>query len=147
MPGFRSALTSHLTGFWLAAMVVLNLCGCRKQAQDPVGELEKTAAAMAQPAPAQAPDAAEAGLAQPPPGPPPAKLVQEALADYQAGKMEDAVTRLQLLRGMSTLTPQQRMALQDSVAAVMTELYTLAAKGDARAKAAIARYELMQNRR
>ncbi|MCI0541123.1 MAG: hypothetical protein L0Z50_38465, partial [Verrucomicrobiales bacterium] len=64
-----------------------------------------------------------------------------------AGKMEDAVTRLQLLRATPVLSPQQRMALQDSVAAVMTEVYALAEKGDARAIAAVAQYEKMQTGR
>jgi hypothetical protein len=73
--------------------------------------------------------------------------VQQALADFKAGNMEDTVVRLQLLRRMAVLSPQQRMALQDSVAAVMTEIYTLAEKGDPRAKAAVARYEQMQTTR
>ena len=73
--------------------------------------------------------------------------MQQALADYKAGNMEDAVVRLQLLRATAVLSPQQRMALQDGVAAVMTEIYTLAEKGDPRAKAAVARYEKMQTTR
>ena len=129
----------------LFSAFALFLSACHKQQQDPVGELEKAASAMTKSEPA--PIASDASPGPAIAGPPPAKQVQQALTDYKAGKMEDAVTRLQLLRSMPTLTPQQRMALQDSVAAVMTEVYTLAAKGDPRAIAAVARYEQMQNRR
>ena len=127
----------------LFSAIALVLSACHKQ--DPAGELEKAASAMTKLEPA--PTASDASPGPASAGPPPAKQVQAALADYKAGKMEDAVTRLQLLRSMPTLTPQQRMALQDSVAAVMTEIYTLAEKGDPRAIAAVARYEQMQNRR
>ena len=74
----------------------------------------------------------------------PAKQVKEAITEFKAGKMEDAVTRLQLLRAQPIMSPQQRMALQDSMGTLMTEIYTLAEKGDARAKAAVAQYEKMQ---
>lgn len=131
---------------FLAAIAVA-LSACHKK-QDPVSELEKAAAAMATPESAPAAPAAPAAAARPAPASlPPAKQVQQALVDFKAGNMEDAVVRLQLLRSMAVLSPQQRMALQDSVAAVMTEIYTLAEKGDARAKAAVARYEQMQTTR
>jgi len=131
---------------FLAAIAVA-FSACHKN-QDPVFELEKAAAAMAAPetAPA-APAAPEAGPRPAPATPPPAKQVQQAITDFKAGNMEDAVVRLQLLRATSVLSPQQRMALQDSVAAVMTEIYTLAEKGDPRAKAAVVRYEQMQTTR
>jgi hypothetical protein len=131
---------------FLAAIAVA-LSACHKK-DDPVLELEKAAATMAAPetAPA-APAAPDAGPRPAPASPPPAKQVQQAITDFKAGNMEDAVVRLQLLRTTSVLSPQQRMALQDSVAAVMTEIYTLAEKGDARAKAAVARYEQMQTTR
>ena len=123
--------------------IALVLSACHKQ--DAVSELEKTASAMTKSEPAPTASVANPGLAMA--GPAPAKQVQEAIAEYKSGKMEDAVTRLQLLRSMPTLTPQQRMALQDSVAAVMTEVYSLAEKGDRRAIAAVARYEKMQTGR
>ena len=131
-----------IQGTLLAALASV-LCACHKQ--DPVNELEKAAVAMAtmetNPTPPEAgPNTASAN-------PPPAQQVQAAITDYKAGKMEDAVTRLQLLRATPVLSPQQRMALQDSVAALMTEIYTLAEKGDARAIAAVAQYEKMQNAR
>ena len=122
--------------------MLLVLSACHKQGQDPVVELEKAASTLTKSEPAPAPSDANAAPAMA--GPPPAQQVQGAIADYKAGKMEDAVTRLQLLRAMPTLTPGQRMAVQDSVAAVMTEVYTLAEKGDPRAIAAVRRYEQMQ---
>ncbi len=131
---------------FLAAIAVA-LGACHKK-QDPVSELEKAAAAMASPETAPtAPAVPDAGPRPAPASTSPAKQVQQALADFKAGTMEDTVVRLQLLRTMSVLSPQQRMALQDSVAAVMTEIYTLAEKGDPRAKAAVARYEQMQTAR
>jgi hypothetical protein len=130
----------YVHGALLSAMTLI-LSACSKR-QDPVSELEKTASVMTKAEPASPASSSPASA-----GPAPAAQVQEALADYKAGKMEDAVTRLQLLRAMPTLTPQQRMALQDSVAAVMAELYSLAEKGDQRAIAAVAKYEAMQTHR
>ena len=127
----------------LLAAIVVGLSACHKQ--DPVIELEKAAAEMAKTE--TAPAAPEAGPGLAPANPPPAQQVQQAIADYKAGKMEDTVTRLQVLRATAVLSPQQRMALQDSVAAVMTEIYTLAEKGDPRAIAAVAQYEKMQTAR
>ncbi len=126
-----------LLGFLLGAAFVAST-GCKKE--DPVSELEKTATAMAAaaPAPAAAPDASGAGTMAP------ADQVKEAIAEYKAGKMQDAVMRLQLLRSATVLSPQQRMALQDSMAIVMQQIYAQAEKGDARAIAAVAQYEKMQ---
>ncbi len=114
--------------------------GCHKET--PVTDLEKTAAAMSQTA--AAPADAKAAPNDPSGGVQPAEQVRQAISDYKAGKMEDAVTRLQILRAMPALTPEQRMSLQDSVASVMAEIYTLAEKGDARAIAAKAQYERLQ---
>jgi hypothetical protein len=126
-----------------AASFALTLSACHKQ--DPVSGLEKAISVMAKTEPAAA--TTSASPAPETAGPPPVQQVQAALDDYKAGKMEDAVTRLQLLRATPTLTPEQRMALQDSVAAVMTEIYTLAEKGDPRAIAAVTAYEKMQTSR
>lgn len=127
----------------LLAAIAAVLSACHKQ--DPVNELEKAAAAMA--TTEAAPAAPDPGPGLAPASPPPGQQMQQAIADYKAGKMEDAVTRLQILRATPVLSPQQRMALQDSVAAVMTEIYALAEKGDPRAIAAVAQYEKMQTRR
>ena len=127
----------------LLAAIAVGLSACHKQ--DPVIELEKAAAELAKTE--TAPAAPDAGPGLAPANPPPAQQMQQAIADYKAGKMEDTVTRLQVLRTTAVLSPQQRMALQDSVAAVMTEIYTLAEKGDTRAIAAVVQYEKMQTAR
>jgi hypothetical protein len=54
---------------------------------------------------------------------------------------------LQKLRATPVMTPQQRIALNDAMAAVMGEIYVLAAKGDARAQQAVKQYEKMQTQR
>ena len=107
-----------------------------------MAELEKSAAAME-----KAPAAPADGAAEADPGPAPDEQVKKAIADFKAGKMEDAVTRLQLLRAQPVMSPEQRMALQDNIASVMQEVYALAQNGDARAKAAVAQYERMQTGR
>jgi hypothetical protein len=114
------------------------LTACSKQ--DPAAELEKAAAAMEKAAPPAEAAPAEGGMT-------PVQQVKEAITELKSGKMEDAVTRLQLLRSQTALTPEQRMALQDSIAAVVAEIYALAEQGDPKAKAAVAQYEKMQTAR
>lgn len=142
--------------FCIVLLALAAGCGGKKEAKT---ELEKTADALAksegaQPAPAAtpAPAAAEPALPMPseePGAPPttPAQQVRQALVSYKAGQLEDAVTRLQKLRATRALTPEQRMALQDSIAAVMNEVYEMAAKGNTRAIQAVRQYEEMQNQR
>lgn len=126
----------------LAAAVLLTGAGCSSK-QDPSAELEK-AAAVLEKAPATP---AEAPAAEGAPAASPSAQLKGAMEDYKAGKIEDAVTRLHLLRSATVLTPEQRMALQDSIAAVMAEVYALAEKGDKKAIAAVAQYERMQTGR
>jgi hypothetical protein len=137
----------------LSTAIAAILVGCGHKGA--TTELEKAANSLAkadaaEPAPAPAPQPASTPESPAPlmpavaPAPPPAQQVKQALAAYKAGELEDAVIRLQKLRATPALTPQQRMALQDSIAAVMTEIYTLAEKGDKRAMAAVIQYERMQ---
>ncbi len=72
--------------------------------------------------------------------------MKQAVEAYKGGQLEDAVTRLQKLRATTTMTAQQRMALNDAMAAVMTDIYALAAKGEPRAVQAVKQYELLQNK-
>ncbi len=72
--------------------------------------------------------------------------MQQAVQSYKAGQFEDAVVRLQQLRATPTMSAQQRMALNDAMAAVMGDIYALAAKGDPRAVQAVKQYELLQNK-
>ena len=130
-------------GLWLGTLS-LAVTACRKP--DPMQEMEKAAVAIEKLE--KATPAAPSGDYDPAKaGPPPAKQLKDAIADFKAGKMEDAVTRVQLLRSQTVLTPEQRMAVQDSIAALMAEVYALAEKGDARAVAAVAQYERMQTMR
>lgn len=135
----------------LVTSATLSIClsGCGKKA-DTVGELERTAKIMEKEEPAPAPQAAPQAPQSPQtaaPTAPPAQQVNDALASYKSGNLEDAVVRLQRLRAQSAITPQQRMALQDAMAAVMTDIYARAAQGDARAQQAVKEYERMQNAR
>jgi hypothetical protein len=135
-------------------LVVVAGCGGKPEAK---AELERAAESLAKadtkPAPQAQPSAPGAPLpdatpaeASAEPTVAPAQEMRQALAAYKDGKLEDAVTRLQKLRGIRTLTPQQRMAVQDSVAAVMNEVYELAAKGNAKAIQAARQYEEMQTK-
>lgn len=151
----RKMFFFHVTAGGLLMSVML--VGCGGQKTDAKTELEKAAATLgsAEPVPAASaaagPEAA-APVAQPAaaiaapalPTGTPAQQMQQAIASYKAGELEDAVTRLQKLRATPVLSAPQRMALQDSVAAVMTEIYGLAAKGDPRAIQAVKQYEDMQ---
>lgn len=108
-------------------------------------QTQPSAPTAAAPTPTPEATAQSTTVAQAAPPPVPARqMLGEALASYKTGDFEKAVTRLQLLRSAPTLTPEQRMAVQDSVAAVMGELYAMAAKGDSRAIAAVKQYEQMQ---
>ena len=151
---------SHTLAVWVVlAAGLFPFAGCSRKT-DAKTELEKAVTTLSQaeqPAPAAPEPAAvsAAGIPESPgttevsavPAPPPAQQMRQALIAYKAGDMEDAVTRLQKLRMTVALTPQQRMAIQDSVAAVMTEIYGLAERGDARAIAAVKQYEEMQTSR
>jgi len=129
-------------------------CGQKPEAK---AELERASEALARTGPEPAPPAPTAADPSPLPSAaptetsaepvvPPAQQMKQALASYKDGKLEDAVTRLQKLRAIRTLTPQQRMAVQDSVAAVMNEVYELAAKGNMKAIQAVRQYEEMQTK-
>ena len=139
----------------LCASLAVAAFGCR-QKTDARSELEKAASTLAQEEPAQAPPPAPSQPAQslppsavpeapPAPAPAPAQQMSQALAAYKAGDFEDAVIRLPVLRATPVMTPQQRITLNDAMGAVMTEIYSRAAKGDARAIQAVQQYEEMQS--
>lgn len=134
----------------LSATLAVTLIGCGKKA-DAASELQRAANEMGASSP-EAPvktssSAAPTPVAAQPSQPPPAQQMNQAMVSYKSGNLEDAVTQLQKLRAQSAITPQQRMALQDAMAAVMTDIYARAAKGDARAQQAVKQYEMMQNAR
>ena len=72
--------------------------------------------------------------------------MNQAIAAYKAGELEDAVARLEKLRATPVMSAEKRMALNDATAAVMGEIYALAEKGDARAIQAVKLAEQMRSR-
>src|SRR5215471_11386475 len=91
------------------------LAGCSSK-KDVNSELQKAAAVMAQPEPAQeAPPAAEppqqtpsAPAAQTTPVQTQGQEMNQAVAAYKAGELEDAVTRLQNLRHTPVMSAEKR---------------------------------------
>jgi len=73
--------------------------------------------------------------------------MDQAMSLYKSGDYENAMTRLQTIRERATMSPQQTMAVQDAMAAVMTDVYSRAAKGDARAQQAVKQYEQSKTQR
>jgi hypothetical protein len=120
--------------------------GCSRKT-DATGDLDKAAKALAQadvapPTATQvAPPAAAAASGQQSPS----QQMNQAMTLYKSGDYQNAMAHLQTLRQRSTLSPQQNMALQDAMAAVMTDVYTRASKGDARAQQAVKEYEQSKN--
>jgi len=141
-------------GVLLSLTLAVVLPGCGKKT-DASAEMEKAASALATaepaPDPAAAPQPAQPIQAAPAPdaapSPAPAAQMSQAMVAYKAGNLEDAVTRLQNLRAMPSMTSQQRMAMNDAMAAVMSDIYILASKGDSRAIQAVKQYEQMQTQR
>ena len=115
-------------------------------------ELEKAAKALeqadsGQPAPAPAQSAQPVAAVSTSAPQSPSQQMNQAMALYKKGEYENAMTRLQTLRERTTLSPQQNMALQDAMAAVMTDIYSRAANGDARAQLAVKQYEASKTTR
>ena len=130
----------------VCASLAVTVAGCNRKA-DANHELEQAARTFEKAEPAQpAPPVLSEPVPSAPPvaAPAPAQELKQAMVAYKAGNLEDAVTRLQKLRATPVMAPEKRMALQDAIAAVMTEIHALADKGDARAQQAIKRYEQMQ---
>ena len=131
----------------VCASLTMAFVGCDRKA-DANRELEQAARTFEKAEPTQpAPPVLSEPVPTSAPSPAPAQELKQALVAYKAGELEDAVTRLQKLRATPVMAPEQRMALQDAVAAVMTEIHALADKGDARAQQAIKRYKEMQTSR
>ena len=131
---------------WYAILAV-GFAGCSGKT-DANSELEKAAKALGAadqtPAPAQQtqPAAAPATVQQSP-----RQQMDQAMSLYKSGDYENAMTRLQTIRERATMSPQQTMAVQDAMAAVMTDVYSRAAKGDARAQQAVKQYEQSKTQR
>ena len=73
--------------------------------------------------------------------------MRQASTAYKSGELTDAVTSLHKLRATGVLSPEQRIVVNDAMAAMMTDIYSRAAKGDPRAIQAVKQYEQMQTTR
>jgi hypothetical protein len=137
----------------LSVCVATVVTGCSRKSDAKV-ELDKAVAileksdatvpAPAQPLPSPTPSPTTPLPGQSQPAATPARQMTAAIAAYKSGNLDDAVTRLQKLRATPVMTPEQRIAVNDAIAAVMNEIGALAAKGDARAIQAVKLYEQMQ---
>ena len=139
----------------LVAVFGIGTTGCNKKPSADRA-LDEAVKALAQPDSGQR---ASPAIAQTPPAtaPTPAPTVAaatpvsqqmtQAVASYKSGRYEDAVTRLQWLRAREGNTPEQLMAIQEAMAAVMGDIYARAARGDAVAQKAVKEYERLQNAR
>src|SRR5512135_1701478 len=114
------------------AMVLLP--GCQRKVE-PGAELEKAAQLFDARLPDSGASPAAAGA------PAAAREMKSAVAAYQNGNLSEAVVRLQTLRAAPVLNPSQRIALNEAMGTVMTDIYARAAKGDAQAQQAVRRYE------
>ncbi len=139
---------SHFLAVSILAAVLAGV-GCRKPT-DAGGEMEKAAAAFQAPAeqsqPATTPSLNQGQPADSPKTVRPGEELSQAMTAYKQGQLEDAVVRLQRLRATPVMSPQQRIAINDAIAAVMGEVYVMAERGDARAVQAVKAYNQMQNR-
>jgi len=149
----KDIFSTKLMVIYAGVAVTCALIGCGKKA-NASAELDRAASVMqkeeraAAPAPAVASAPASSQAQQPAAAAPassPAQEMNQAVAAYKAGNIEDAVSRLQRLRAASAVTPEQRMALNDAMAAVMNDVAAQAAKGDPRAIQALKQYEQMRN--
>lgn len=127
-------------------LFILLLCGlvpvigCGQKTGNTQSQIDQAVQAMAQvttPAPVAAAPAA-------PSMPTALQQMNDALASYKAGDFQTAVTQFQMMRAYSVMTGDQLMALNKALGAVMSDLYTRAAKGDAAAAQAVKQYEQMQ---
>ncbi|MEI6786299.1 MAG: hypothetical protein WCQ21_35920 [Verrucomicrobiota bacterium] len=134
--------------------LLVAMAGCSRKSSVST-ELDKATSIMEQPVPVQPMAAAPVQTEQPAqpepppdvtPVPAPAQEMKQAVAAYKSGDLEDAVTRLQKLRATPIMSPQQRIALNDAMAAVMGEIYGLAANGNQRAIQAVKQYETLQTK-
>ena len=129
------------------ASLLLILTGCREKS-DANSELEKAVAVLQQPVSGQSAAPTQVQSAQmPAASAAPAQEMRQAIQSFKGGNLEDAVTRLQKLRAAPLLTPEQRIAVNDAIAAVMNEVTALAEKGDAHAIQAAEQFRRMQTER
>jgi hypothetical protein len=127
-----------IAAFAMGAIASVLAFGCQRKVDVSV-ELDKAVKSF--PPEQQNAPAAPATVA----GPTSAQAMNTAVAAYKSGDLPTAVVQLQRLRGAPVMSPQQRIAVNEAMAAVMADIYARAAKGDAQAIEAVKRAEMMQN--
>lgn len=115
----------------LLAVSLLAATGCKKGAEADVEPLEKAFPKAA----------AATGDGQSP-----ADLVAAALAAAKANDYPKAAASLTVLRSQSSLTPEQRAAVQDTMGNIQSELARRAESGDAAAAQALGAVRAMKSR-
>lgn len=125
---------------------LIGVIGCGKKT-DVNSQLERAAATLNEAPPATPTTQPVAKASQTP-----AQQVNQAVTSFKGGDYNAAVSQLHTLlvqgsKGQVPMSPQQYMALQDATGAVLQDLYTRAAKGDARAQQAVKEYERLQKTR
>ena len=140
----------------ILSVSVVAMTGCHKQT-DASAELANAVKSLEKAEPVPPPAPAASVTAAPPEAPagqasqeavinqPVAKQMSQAMTAYKSGDYEDTIARLEWLRNKATKTADQTMAIQDAMAAVMTDLYARAEKGDARAQQAIKQHQATRN--
>jgi hypothetical protein len=119
----------------------LPVIGCGQKTANTQSQIDQAVQSMAR-ATSPAPAAADSAVP-----PTPLQQMNDAVASYKAGDFEAAVTRFQTIRAHTAMTGDQLLALNNALGAVMSDLYTRAAKGDAAAGQAVKQYEQMQTQR
>lgn len=122
-------------------VLILGTAGCGRKSVDTKTQIDQAAQAMAKAEAFQPPASAGA------PSPTPARQMNEALVAYKSGNLEDAVTRFQTMRAHAAMSGEELMALNNAMAAVMSDIYARAAKGDVRAQQAVQEYQRLQQHR
>ncbi len=135
----------HSATVFLLSFAVFFLAGCRHKPESTTA-LENAAVAFQQ-AESPPPKPVITSPSMQTTAPSPSQELKLAQTAFQSRDFEQAAVRLQKLRAMPVLSPQQRIAVNDAIAAVMSEITTLAANGDARAAQALKTYERLQTDR
>jgi hypothetical protein len=128
-------MKTNLAAAGLALAVLAS--GCKKGAEADVDPLEKAFPKAAAPAAGAAGNSDAAAAVD---------LVAAALAAAKANDYPKAAASLTALRAQPALTPDQRAAVQDTMANIQSELARRAAAGDAAAAQALGEVRQMHGR-
>jgi hypothetical protein len=128
----------------LGLALIIGIAGCGRKSVDAKTQIDQAAQEMVKAEAAQPSPATATATASPLK---PAQQMNDALAAYKNGNLEDAVTRFQAMRARTAMSGAELMALNNAMAAVMADIYARAAKGDVQAQKAVQDYQRLQQRR